>query len=97
MSSKKERRARLWTKQNGTCHWCGVPMVMPTGDNQNEPLLATIDHLDDRYSGRRRQHNDGVARKVLACLRCNRERAQEAVSVCGYAQPPRRVLARSVA
>ena len=37
--------------------------------------LATLEHLDSKLSGRRRQRHDGAQRIVLACRRCNQAQA----------------------
>lgn len=81
---KRNRMLRLW-HADPCCHWCrrltvlvfrpeGIGMrQVPRADNE-----ATIDHLNDRYSGRPQIH--GVELTVLACHRCNQKRADEATA-----------------
>lgn len=73
----RRRRAKLWHANDGRCFWCGVVTVLPAGaPRRGVPApqnLATIDHLDDRYSPARGTMK-GEERTVLACGRCNNER-----------------------
>lgn len=59
------------------CHWCRVETVLIIGHcRQPPPNMATIDHLDDRFSKARGRHKN-TERTVLACLACNHRRGQE--------------------
>lgn len=77
---KKRQRASLFAKQKGLCYWCKGRMVMPdpTRIRRHRALpgnLATIDHLDHKFSPERGKH-PGEYRRVLACKRCNELRGQ---------------------
>lgn len=52
------------------------PVNLAKGDH---PYLATIDHLDSRNGSERGKHY-GKFRHVLACRRCNQERASREVA-----------------
>lgn len=83
----KERRDKLF-KKHPYCHWCSRPLVdprnyqwkTPSGHNRlikNPPdNLATLDHLDSRFSQERGKH-PGKVRTVLACQKCNLQRAAD--------------------
>lgn len=76
--------ARLFREQRGKCHWCKKDMVKfdPTVVRRHRPLpdhLATIDHLDHRFSSERGKHS-GEARRVLACKKCNEIRGAAVVA-----------------
>lgn len=78
------RRRRF--AENPNCHWCGEPMLLierwpgQRPKIRSHPDEATIDHLDERWSGRRKQWNHGEGRRtVLAHLRCNGERDRKAM------------------
>lgn len=76
----KRRKEKLLQLQGGRCFWCGRQV---TTDFEQKPgarppeNLATIDHLDSRYSPLRGKFNGlRMARTVLACWRCNNDRAK---------------------
>jgi hypothetical protein len=75
----QRRRNRLWA-DDPSCHWCGketvLPMDLPGGGNdQTEPRMATIDHLDSRLDETRGAFpNHEITRTVLACRECNERR-----------------------
>ncbi len=80
-TQRRELRGKLFSAQNGKCHWCKTPMqrenvpaIIP--DAPQQPAnLATFDHLWDRADIRRRQ---GVPSPiVLACYECNQRRSRE--------------------
>lgn len=49
-------------------------MLMAFHHIKNPPMnLATIEHVDDRFSSERGQH-DGELRRKLACWKCNYDR-----------------------
>lgn len=79
---KRRQVALLFRRQNGLCHWCKRLMVIfdkALHGIRHTPLpddLATIDHLDDRFSPERGKR-PGEYRRVLACNACNRKRGQE--------------------
>lgn len=75
---KARKKQRLFLRQNGRCHWCKGRMVLTLRVHikHPEPRLATFEHLDDRFSPERGQHN-GERRVVLACLECNQRRGRE--------------------
>lgn len=80
MGTNKKRQdqlRRMFRRQEGRCHWCGVGMVPPgthKGKGKPDPRLCTVDHLDCRYSEDRGKHA-GEYRRVAACWTCNNNRA----------------------
>jgi hypothetical protein len=67
----------LFHKTGGVCYWCGCQTALPpSGVSVKEPPPneATVDHLDERFSGRKGSHPNGVERTVLACRACNEAR-----------------------
>jgi len=72
----KEQRKLLWRRQGGLCYWCKKPtrLLKTTGGPIPEDA-ATIDHLDSRLSPERGKHK-GEWRHVMACSKCNHERAR---------------------
>lgn len=77
MSDSRKRRSkklRLFAEQQGRCHYCMVGMEL-TFHEVKHPwnTLATLEHLDDRFSEERGQHG-GERRVVLACMQCNHQR-----------------------
>lgn len=72
----KRRRAKLHAR-DPQCHWCRTPTVLIEGHVRHKPAnMATIDHLDDRFSPLRGTMG-GQERTVLACDACNNRRGQE--------------------
>lgn len=85
-TKRKRKRAKLWREQEGRCKWCNVPMTH-WNDYASDPgkrtpemqkLLATIDHLRDRYDPKRWDGNPNDEKRwVLACWECNHKRGCE--------------------
>lgn len=77
MMRDKRRRLKLW-QRNPHCHWCGRKTVY-IQRRQGGPKVAysddeaTLDHLNSRLSGNRKQTN--TVTTVLACRACNHRRA----------------------
>lgn len=79
MGRGHEKRARLFKRQRGLCHWCKKPMrLMKPPPKMTAPILdlCTLDHLDDRYNQERGNHFREY-RVVAACWGCNRDRNEE--------------------
>jgi hypothetical protein len=74
----KLSRRRLW-EQNPHCHWCGTETVLIDQDGGFFPHnAATVDHLRSRLDSSRSEPNpQREQRRVLACWRCNNERARD--------------------
>lgn len=73
---RRKQRIGLFLKQKGKCHWCQCEMLLAYGHLKKQPAnLATIDHLDDRFSPERGKHY-GEYRRVLACAQCNFDRGK---------------------
>ena len=70
----RAKRKRLH-RSSPRCHWCGVATVMlpPT---QNDPNMATIDHIKNRVQCGTREEYRAGKNMVLACSRCNLQRDQ---------------------
>jgi 5-methylcytosine-specific restriction endonuclease McrA len=63
-----QRRFVLFCRQDGCCFYCEQPMAM--GSHRNDPLRATIDHLQPLSErGSRSMENE-----VAACFGCNNAR-----------------------
>lgn len=77
--SKKNRRVvyDLWKKQNGHCYYCGVKTVkLSPGFNGIIPYnAATLEHLYSKYDIRRFLQKFKRSNTVMACLKCNSDRA----------------------
>lgn len=59
----KAKRARLFERQNGICHYCDVEMVLEMGRG----FSCTQDHVIPKKRGGYRVPNNSVG----ACKRCN--------------------------
>ena len=59
---------RMYLRQEGLCHYCRVRMTLHEGDTDRS---ATRDHRVPRSKG----GNGFTGNVVLACLRCNRLKA----------------------
>lgn len=77
----RERRRRqvegLFKRQRGLCFYCNCPMWLAPAHEHTKrqpPNMATLEHLDSRFSAERGTH-EGQIRRVLACLACNNARA----------------------
>lgn len=68
------RRRKLW-EANPQCHWCGVLTVIDGRCNSRNPTRATLDHLRSRLDPKRGTDFDEST--VLACWKCNNERARQ--------------------
>jgi hypothetical protein len=82
-AEKRAKRDMLYAERDGLCHWCGIKTVIPPRGvilKQQPDNMATLDHLDDRLSGRRGKMQ-GTRRVVLSCYRCNQARSRESVAL----------------
>lgn len=77
MKGQFERRAKLWVKWGGRCHWCGRETKLVTGVAPACRVvdMATIDHLYPKGTGVKRSGDR--FRCVLACFECNQRRNKE--------------------
>lgn len=65
--------ARLHAKFGGRCLWCSIPTKIAPGPHARPfPDMATRDHLDEKWTGRRNATK--ISRMVLACYACNSAR-----------------------
>jgi hypothetical protein len=72
--NKRRFKTDRYRKQNGKCVYCQKIMVLLFGADVPVPQpknLATIEHLDDKFSPFR---GKGSYRRVLACHACNSKR-----------------------
>lgn len=75
-AQKRRLKRNLLTLQGGRCFWCGRNIHLDKDNGRFSDWLATLDHLDERDSPNRgRFTNVMQRRRVLACLRCNNDRA----------------------
>lgn len=79
--SRKDLRALLYAK-NPNCHWCGVLTDNSPETHRNRKKnekfpdnSATIEHLFDRFHPEDRYRPTGHKYKVIACWKCNHDRA----------------------
>lgn len=75
-TSKLRRRLHA---RNPACHWCSVVTVLynvPQGE-QARPDTATVDHIKDRRQCRDVREHRHPGNAVLACHKCNAERAHK--------------------
>lgn len=72
----RRRRVKLFHEQKGRCYWCSCEMTLEQPEDQPLPRnFATIEHLDDRLSGRRGSMPG--ERTVVACTDCNERRGRD--------------------
>jgi len=76
---KKQQRVGLYKRQKGKCFYCKDQMILIMKDlkhgSKSNPKMATFEHLDDKFSNERGNHN-GEFRIVLACLECNNKQGR---------------------
>jgi hypothetical protein len=76
----RKQRKRLWEKQRGKCYWCEQKTrLLYITDGKVPKDAATIDHLDSRLNANRGNFN-GFLRHVMACWKCNNDRANAEVA-----------------
>jgi hypothetical protein len=78
----RELKIKMWEK-DPYCHWCGCFTVVtnivavPRGTSLPDNA-ATVDHVYSRFNARRWvKAKYGERRRVLACYKCNHERAEQ--------------------
>lgn len=82
MSQGQKKRLRRMHAEDPCCRFCGVLTWVPEpGDNRahmkpDRDTMATIEHLDTKYSPFRGTYNGrrALPRTTLACWRCNNRR-----------------------
>ena len=83
--SKKSsiQRTKLW-KENPHCYYCGILTVPPElrtetqkKNHFNFSNMATLEHLYSRLNPKRQEKYSKARRHVLACYKCNSEKALE--------------------
>lgn len=77
----KRQKLRLFARQQGKCHYCKQPMLLsfaPPTHKSTPRNLATLEHLDHKFSPDRGKHS-GEHRRVLACWGCNNDKGREAL------------------
>ncbi len=76
------QRVLRWIQQGGKCYYCRCDTILlePVA-RRKEPLpgnAATLEHLRSRWHpDRREKPKPGEIRHVMACNRCNAERARD--------------------
>lgn len=76
---QRQQKRGLYRRQKGLCYYCQRFMRLMKWGREYGACphdLATIEHLDSRYSPERGQHA-GEFRKVLACWKCNNDKNRE--------------------
>ncbi len=74
-NNDKNRRRKLKLHAiNPFCHWCGVETRITHNPNGQIDQQATIDHVVSKYFA---GYSDTKENTVLACRRCNVERAKD--------------------
>src|ERR1700722_2505309 len=70
-------RKRLFNL-NPRCHWCGKLTIFVEGNGICLPdNAATVDHIVSRLMATSKAHHRSAANIVLACYKCNTNRADE--------------------
>lgn len=73
----KRQLILLFQRQEGRCYYCNQLMVLsleePRRHQPMNPLRATLEHLDDRWSDQRGKSPE-TYRRVAACWKCNTDR-----------------------
>lgn len=87
-------RQKLWD-DNPRCHWCGCVTTIPDRHARSykdfKPNDATLDHMFSKLDARRGTTPAGTRCNVLACRKCNNDRAR----ATELAQPKSVLHARS--
>lgn len=95
---KRRRLVWLWLKDS-KCYWCGKETALyvaasdGTGTQRHAPDVpekATIDHINSKLSGNRREVTDWTELTVLACFECNHNRGVEEQLAMGVEEMRRR-------
>lgn len=84
-NQRQTRRLRRLYAEDPHCRFCGVLTWLPhspgcdaEATRARRRTMATLEHLDSRWSGRRGSFaNMNVPRTTLACHGCNQARALE--------------------
>lgn len=89
----RKQRERLW-RTNPHCYYCGnlteLPPHMQHLKNQKDHY-ATIEHIYSKYNPLRRTPNTTMEqRHVLACYKCNQEKARQDELAVGIEELRRR-------
>jgi hypothetical protein len=72
-----QRRQQLMAK-DPHCYWCGKEVIyFKTNGGRVPNNFATIDHLYSKLSGKRFDPKRKQKTLVLACYKCNQERARK--------------------
>ncbi len=80
MGGQNKKRKLVLFNRDPYCHWCHrlTKLVYQQPNEPADPLMATVDHLFDRFDIRRwLANNTGETRTVLACFKCNNSRASK--------------------
>lgn len=72
MNNRKQVIEFLFKKFDGKCGYCGVEVKKSEGVNPLPDDTATIDHYIPRSQG----GTDFIKNLVLACFRCNNDKAK---------------------
>lgn len=93
MSSNREQRLRLW-RRNPRCYYCGIYTVNinRAGNRRAKDFRddeATLEHLHSRLNPERGQH-PGKRTHVIACRKCNLEKARQEAAALGAEELRRR-------
>ncbi len=77
----RRRKTRRYMEQRGLCWYCQEKMILSfRAHGGNQPKrLATMEHLDDKYSGKRGKRQ-GEIRIVIACKECNESKGRKRTS-----------------
>lgn len=81
MSRRSNRKLRIKLhEKDPMCYYCGKYTVLSTHKKHAKevPNLATLEHLRTRFDANRSEPNYTNERRiVLACKKCNQEKARE--------------------
>ena len=73
--SNRQRKYAIWVRDGWKCQYCGSKVVpWSQGMDQNQPDIATVDHIKPVARGGR-----GGDNLVTACFSCNQSKADKVV------------------
>lgn len=72
--AKDQHYRNVLFKRDPHCHWCGQKTFESRECGDGHPWMATLDHIKSRLQCATKEEYRSGKNKVLACLKCNKER-----------------------
>ena len=93
MGRQSRLRQNLWQACFGKCYYCNQETSLDAKDN--DPKLATIDHIVPKSKGGKGLHDN----KVIACLQCNQTKSNKRLDdyICKNPHPTLEVIEQYIA